>query len=144
MRKLNIRKVLRLMRQQIDTEWSKLTFEYCLDKEEVGAQAEVTLDNHEDDILVIIRVYAGGGADFRAVFDKKDKTPEILSLLNDFNKNNSFFTAFIRDDGYLELEHYFVCYEEAMFKSYAGKFLSKLANLSNNEDLQNLTQHTRE
>ncbi len=139
---LNIKKVLQMIRKEIEKEWSQLTFEYEVESDEVSASANLTLNHHDDDIRAIITAYPGGGCVFRAVFDKIEKTTDILNYLNDFNYDNPFFNAFIRDDGYLELRHFFVCFEEAMFKSYAGEFLSRLARLADNEYLQRLTQFT--
>ncbi len=139
---LNTKKVLVLMRRQLDKEWGKIDFEYSSSKDEVSATANLTLNNHDDDIRAIITAYPGGGAVFRAVFDKIEKTSEVMSLLNDFNYDNAFFKAFIRDDGYLELRHFFICFEANMFKSYGGEFMSRLARLADNEYLKKLTRYT--
>ncbi len=139
---LNIKKVLTLIQRQIGKEWSKLDFEYSSSKEEVSATANLTLNNHDDDIRVIIKVYPGGGALFRAVFDKVDKTADILNKVNDFNDNDVFFKAYIRQEGYLELMHFFVCFDENQFKFYAGEFLSRLAGLADDEYLQAITRFT--
>lgn len=142
---LNIQKALQLMKKEIEKDWKDLEFEYTSRKDEVQAIAKnIKINNHDDDVQVIITAYSGGGAEFRAVFDKIEKTTDILNLLNDFNHNNIFFKAFIRDDGFLELEHFFICFEEAMFKSYSGEFLSRLAGLSSNEYLQELTKYTHD
>lgn len=141
---LNIKKVLTLVRKQLDKEWGKISFEYSTTKDEVNATANLTLNNHDDDIRAIITAYPGGGAVFRAVFDRIDKSPEVLNLLNDFNHDNPFFNAFIRNDGYLELRHFFICYEENMFKSYAGEFMTRLARLADDEYLQKLTRYTHD
>lgn len=139
---LNIKKVLKLVQKQLDKEWENINFEYSTAKDEVNAATNLTLNNHDDDIRAIITAYPGGGAVFRAVFDRIEKSPEVLNLLNDFNYDNPFFNAFIRDDGYLELRHFFICYEENMFKSYAGEFMTRLARLAEDECLQKLTHYT--
>lgn len=141
---LNVQKVLQLLRKNLERDWAKLDFEYVSGKDEVRARASLTLNNHDDDIEAIIAAYPGGGAVFRAVFDKIEKTEAVLGLLNDFNNDDPFFKAFVREDEYLELRHFFVCYEEAMFKSYAGEFLARLAGLADNKILQELTLYTHE
>ncbi len=141
--KLNIRKAMTLVRKELERDWNKLTFTYKAERDEATAQATgVTLNNHDDDISVLITVYSGGGSVFRAVFDKIEKTNEVLALLQQFNYDDPFFKAFVRDDGYLELRHYFVCYEVNMFKNYAGEFMSRLAGLADDKNLQNLTRYT--
>ena len=141
---LNIKKVLTLVQKQLDKEWGKISFEYSTAKDEVNATANLTLNNHDDDIRAIITAYPGGGTVFRAIFDKIDKSSEVLDLLNEFNCDNPFFNAFIRNDGYLELRHFFICYEENMFKSYAGEFMTRLARLADDECLQKLTRYTHD
>ncbi len=141
---VNLKKVLTLMQKQLNKEWDNISFEYSSAKDEVKATADITLNNHDDDIRVIITAYSGGGTVFRAVFDKIEKTTETLDALNDFNYDNPFFSAFIRDDDFLELRHYFICFEESMFKSYAGEFLSQLASLADDEYLQRLTSYTHD
>ena len=141
---LNIKKVISLIQKQLDKDWGRLEFEYSTTETEASAATGIALSNHSDDIRAIITVFPGGGAVFRAVFDKLDRSPEVMGLLNDFNYSNLFFNAFIRPDGYLELRHFFVCYEENMFKSYSGEFMTRLSQLANNEILKKLTEHTHE
>jgi len=42
----------------------------------------------------------------------------------------------------LELRHFFICYEENMFKSYPSEFMVRIAQLSENEYLKELTRYT--
>jgi hypothetical protein len=79
---------------------------------------------------------------FRAVFDKLDKTNRSLDLVNTFNDNSLFFKAYIREDSYLEIDHTFFCYNEADLEDYSSEFMYKLANLSDNETLQAITKMT--
>ena len=53
----------------------------------------------------------------------------------------SFFTAFLREDGFFELRHYFVCYEIDMLEEYASDFLSNLVDLSEDDKLCRLAEH---
>lgn len=140
--KLNLTKIMGYVKKELKSDWKKLNFTYKHEKDEINVAASLTLNNHDDDIRAIINVYIGGGATFRAVFDKIEKTSEVLSLVNDFNDDNLFFKAFVRDDGYLELRHFMVCYDEKIFKDYSGEFLSRLAKLADNKILQKLTKLT--
>lgn len=142
---MNLKKALTIIEKQLKKSWSKLDFEFKLESEKASATAShVTLRNHDDDISVIIRVYSGGTAVFRAVFDKIEKTPGALDVVNEFNDNGMFFKAFIREDGYLELSHFIVVYDEKIFKDYVDEFMIRLSKLADDEILQKLTKHTHD
>ncbi len=138
----NLKKAEKFVQKCLKSEWSGLDFEYELKDDEFTASASLTLKNHTDDIRVLITVYSGGMAHFRAVFDKIDKEPEAYILVNTFNDNNSFFKAFIREEGYVELSHVIALYSEDTMFDYTDEFLSRLAKLADNKDLQNITAHT--
>lgn len=139
---LNIKKVMSLVKKNLDSEWGKINFEYLVEEKEALAAANISLASMDDDIKVIISAYPGGGAVFRVIFDLIDKTEEVLNLLNKFNCDNPFFNAFVGEEGYLELRHFFICYEENMFKSYPSEFMVRIAQLAENEYIQELTRYT--
>ena len=138
----SINKALKFMERKLNSEWSKITFEYELEDDEASATANITLNNHDDDIRVILTVYPSSMCNFRAVFDKLDKTNRSLDLVNTFNDNSLFFKAYIREDSYLEIDHTFFCYNEADLEDYSNEFMYKLANLADNETLQAITKMT--
>ena len=78
----------------------------------------------------------------RAVFDEIEKTPRVLALLNDFNCEHPFFTAFVREDGFLELRHFVFLSDENAINEYPSEFLIRLANLADSETLLKLTRFT--
>lgn len=139
---LNIKRVMSFVKKELDREWSKIGFEYLVEEREALAAANISLSGMDDDIKIIISAYPGGGAVFRVIFDLIDETPAVLSLLNKFNSDSPFFNAFIGKEGYLELRHFFICYEENMFKSYPSEFMVRIAQLSENEYIRELTRYT--
>ena len=106
--------------------------------------SDITLNGFDDDIMLIIRGYEGGGFVCRAVFDKIEKTPHALDLLNTFNDNSAFFKAFIREDGYLELYHFFVCYDVKVYKEYGSEFLCRAADLNKDDAMVELASLTKQ
>ena len=140
---LNMKKALALLKKDLDKNWSKLDFQYSMEENGIKAVASnITLNGFDDDIMLIIRGYEGGGFVCRAVFDKIEKTTEALELLNQFNDNNSFFKAFIREDGYLELCNFFICYDVKVYKEYGSEFLCRAADLNQDEAMTRLTALT--
>ena len=140
--KVDLRRVMSYIKNDLESNWGKIDFEYKTGDGRIDIAANLTLNHHDDDIRFIITVYEGGGTNFRAVFDKIEKTPGVLNLVNTFNKDNLAFSAFIRDDGYLELRHWYLCYCEEMLESYSNEILYRLAKLADDETLQKLTAYT--
>ena len=127
-----------------DNGWDeKIDFEYEQDDETLTVSANVTLNNHDDDVYVEIYAYTGGSCSMRAVFDKLDKNLTTLNLLNDFNDSVNYFKAYVRDDGYLEIKHFFMVLDETSYQDCVGEFLSRLGGLADNEILQRITKLTR-
>ena len=141
--KLNLNNVMNLITNDLK-KWDKLHFESTITNEKVEAKAEITINSLNCNVMAVITVYSGGGTLFRAIFDKIEKTPKTLNLVNAYNSNGSFFKAFIRDDDYLELEHYFVCYEEHMLDEYASEFLVRLSDVTKEEEIRRLVSYTYE
>ena len=140
---MNLKKVLAIIKKQLDKNWDNVTFDYEFDDEKITAKASVTLENHDDDISIFINVYSGGVAEFRAVLDKLEKTPGALDIVNSFNDEHPFFKAFIREDGYLELTHFIVVYDEKIFKDYVDEFMIRFSRLADDELLKQMTQNTQ-
>jgi hypothetical protein len=72
------------------------------------------------------------------VFDKINKNSTTLELVNSFNANNFYLKAFIRDDGYFEIAHETVTYEESYYKDCSSEFLSRLPDLSDVAEVKRL------
>lgn len=140
--KLNVKRALALLQRDLKKNWSKLDFEYEIKEDKISVASTLTLNNVEGSIRAIISVYSGGGTICRAVLDKIDATEDTLNAINRFNDDNVFFKAFIREDGYLELSSFFVAYEIGMLKFYASEFLSRLADLADDEIIQGLAKLT--
>ena len=140
--KLNLKRAFALIQRDLKKNWSKLDFEYEIKEDKISLAGNLVLDNVEGGIRAIISAYSGGGVVCRAVFDKIDITEDVLENVNRFNDDNVFFKAFVREDGYLELSSFFIAYEIGMLKVYASEFLSRLADLSDNEIIQGLAKLT--
>lgn len=138
----NLSKIRGLIKKELKRDWKKLSFEYLLSKDELRVTTNLKLCYHEDDIQVIFHIYSGGMATYRAVFDKMDKNLETLNIVNDFNRTHTFFTAFVRSEGYLELRNAFAYFSEKHFQSCSGEFLSRLADLADDKYLKELTAKT--
>ena len=140
---LNTKKALANLQKDLSKNWEKLSFSYTqVDKDEVKVTSEVTLNDFDDDISLVMHIYSGGTATFRAIFDKIEKNANTLALLNEFNYSDPFFKAFIRDDGYLELSHFISCYSEDIFKYYGNEFLYRVLDLQDNSSMQELAKLT--
>ena len=142
---LNMKKAMAFLKKDLSKNWGKLDFEYTFEENGIKAVAsDITLNGFDDNIMLIIRGYEGGGFVCRAVFDKIDKTPHALDLLNTFNDNSAFFKAFIREDGYLELYHFFVCYDVKVYKEYGSEFLCRAADLNKDDTMVELASLTKQ
>ncbi len=73
----------------------------------VHAKSDVTLKAYGDrgSILLTIDVYESNTLIFNFVFDKLPVNNYTLQLVHNFNRDNIWFRAFIRNDGYLVLAH---------------------------------------
>ena len=141
--KIKLNSIKSIIKKELDEKFSRLGFTYKVEEKRLVATAEnVSLRNHDDDILFTIEVYLGGRAYFEAVFDKIEKTDNVMHLLNEFNHSNLFFTAFIREDGYLVLRHTMAYFENKIFKNYPDEVLGELGSLADDEVLQKLTALT--
>ena len=139
----NLKKTQQYIEKVLKKEWGKLSFTYELDKDSLDVtNSHLTLNNHTDDITIAINIYSGGMANFRAVFDKADMTGNMLALINQFNRENAFFCAFIRKDGYLELRNVIAFYDEKVLEQYTNEFMIRLARLADNTTLQQITALT--
>ncbi len=135
----------RYIQGALDTEHPKLLFDYKLEEEALNVVASLKLNNHDDELRIVFNVYKGGMANFRAIFDRLEQDDMIaLQLVNEFNQNYAFFSAYIRKDGYLELRNMIAYYDETMLGKYALEFLSRLSKLAKDETLLRLTRLTTE
>ncbi len=134
----------RYIQGALDTNYPKLNFEYKMEDETLNIMANLTLNNHDDKLMILISTFKGGMATFRAIFDKVIPADfkEAVVLANEFNQNDSFFKAYIRTDGYLELRNTIAFYDETMLGKYTGEFLSRLSKLATDETLLKLTRIT--
>lgn len=143
---LDVYKALKQLKKGLTENWSNITFDFEIkgedDSEEAWATASVTLKGFDDDIRLIFTAHSGGGVEFRAVFDELDLNYEVLELLNAFNEREFYFKLYVRSNGYLEVNHDFVCDDPTVLVEYVGECLSRLADLSDDEIMQALTAHT--
>jgi hypothetical protein len=140
---LNMKKALAFVEKDLDKNWSNITFSYSQeDKESIKVTADVTLNGFDDGIMLIINGHTDGATAFRAVFDKLEATPQSLQLLNKFNDENIYFKAYIRDDGYLELVHFCITYDESAYKESASEFLWRVLKLDEYESMKQLSALT--
>ena len=65
-----------------------------------------------------------------------------IDFSNNLCYSNLFFTAFIREDGYLVLRHTMAYFENKIFKNYPDEVLGELGSLADDEVLQKLTALT--
>ena len=143
---LDVYKAMKYLKKGLTENWSKISFDFKIegeeDNERARATADVTLNGFDDDIHLVFTARSGSGVDFNAVFDKLDLTNEVMMLLNEFNENEFYFKLYVRNDGYLNINHDFICDDESMLEDYVGECLSRLADLSDDDIMQVLTAHT--
>ena len=137
----------KILRNHLADEWDKLTFEFECSDEKLHATANVTLKGFNDDILIVIDVYSGGMAYFRAVFDKVNpkKIPNILDYfrtLNQFNAEDVYFRAYVREDQYLVVDHPTSYSDESDLPSFVNECLIRLSEMGENKPLKVLTAAT--
>ena len=106
----------------------------------------VTLKNHKSDIRLEFSVNDGGGAKFRAVFDRLKPSKGNLSRINDFNEDSLFFHAYIRTDKknrYFTLRHFTIWDEPSEVYSFVNETMSRFTKLSDNKLLKKITRRTK-
>ena len=100
--KLNLKKALDFMKKDIASHFGKLSFDYKIENDEAKAICSgLSIRNVTEDALLIVKAYVGGGVTCTLVLDKIDALPHSLKAINDYNRAQSFFTAFANDKGYL-------------------------------------------
>ena len=72
------------------------------------------------------------------VFNKVDETTRSLEILNSFNLNNSYFKAYIADNGYLVIKHFYIIQDEESYTDCVGEFLYRAKKLPDDNDVQKL------
>ena len=139
---INLKKAAAAIKKGLG-EWSSLTFEEKWDDGSVTFVASgVSLKEHDDDISICIDAYESGSIVFRAVFDKLSKTPKVLEYLNAFNEEDIFFRATVTGNGYLDLRHFFLCFDEDVLADYSSILLSRLIDASKRPVMKLLTAIT--
>lgn len=138
--KINVKKAMQLLEKYFKKEWSKITFNYKLESEKFQITADVTLKGFDQDLLLVIDGYEGGGASFRVVFDKFNDTADLYEKMNKFNDENLFFKAFLRNDGYFELKHFIVMYDVNTYSDYGNEFLHRVLKLNEFDTLIEITE----
>ncbi len=143
-KELNIKKALNVIEKEIKKNWKQLDFTFAIENggKTLKATADITIQGFDDSIFVIFDLYAGGGFECRAVYDKIEKTAEVLDLLNEFNGGTLFFKAFARNDGFLELSNFTICYDVAKAGEYVSECLFRLIDLDENEAMHKLANLT--
>ena len=146
---LDVYKALKQFKKTLAEDWSKISFNFEIkgedeDSEQAWATADVSINGFDDDIRLIFTAYAGGGVEFRAVFDKIDKTNDVLTLVHEFNRRNFFFKMFVRTDEYLELKHAFICDDVDLLDSYISECLYRIIDMNKNDIVKALSEHTHD
>ena len=139
---LNISKVEKLIRKDLNKHWSSLNFEIECNPQKIKVTNNLSIAKLSNDVRVEFGAYSNGVALFLAIFSHIEKTPKTLDLLNEFNKKSLFFKAIINDKGFLEVLHICAFVKEEMFENYCSEFLIKLSNLNENEVFCKLVSYT--
>ena len=108
----------------------------------VVIETNLQLKNYHGSVYVGITVYPDGGVVFRAVFDKIEKSYDTLNLVNAYNGNNPYYSAFIRDDGFLELRGYTVNDVTNRYKSYISEQIFRFVDGMSDDFLIQLLRYT--
>ena len=102
------------------------------------------LPNLKGEITTGVKIRADGVAQFRAIFEKLDATPEALALVNRYNADSLFFCAYIREDGNLELNHFARIFDPETVVPYTREYLKQFYHLSDEPLVRRLSQLTFE
>jgi hypothetical protein len=137
-------KALAILKKSLDKSHGHLTFEYKVEEDVAQASASINVADLDDEVSVFYDIYANGIYTFRAVFDKIEKTPENLALLNDFNGGRNGLCGFIRDDGYLEFDYTAPLFAEKDIQKQGSFILNVLiACAEGSEEVRQLAKITK-
>ncbi len=136
----NLRKAEKSIRAQLKKNWAKLDFKFENEDNAFKATANLSLRNYDDNIMVVYRATSGGMAIFRAIFDAVDVNERILTLLNNFNQGESFFTAFVGK--YLEIKSSTPIYNEKDVGEYLGECMARMSKMADNNYLKEIAKFT--
>lgn len=114
-----------------------LDFEYEVEDDSLKLSVCTSVKNFKD-VYIFITAYEGGGCSMSVVFDKIDKTPQALKLLNVVNRENAYFKAYIADNGYLVVKHFFIVLDESSYMDSTTEFLARVVDLAENEYMNEL------
>jgi len=137
----------KILRNHLSDKWDSIDFSYDLNDENLHVSAEVTLKAFDDDISIFIDVFNGGMAYFRAVFDKVNpqKISNILDYfrtLNQFNNEDLYFRAYVREDQYLVIDHSTSYNDESDLPAFVDECLIRLSKTGESKPLRILTAAT--
>ena len=136
-------KAMLILKKELSKNFSKLTFDYETDKDFSKASARgVTLGKLDDDVLLMFDLRKNGRVTFRVVFDKIDESPATLALVNKFNRENLYFCAFIRSDGFLEFANSTIYSKEKEVSGHATFFMNRFLDLIDDDTIKALSACT--
>lgn len=81
--------------KNINNDWDNLDFKLSNDKDEVLLSSYLYIERYDKDSVLHIRVNSEGTIKVFFVFENIDFSFAVLSLINDFNNENTMFTASI-------------------------------------------------
>ena len=140
---LKLSKVYKLVQK----DYSKIEFTLDTDKKDViEFSANVNSNNYDDGIRIEVTAYDDGTAHVFLIFDKIEPNFDNLRLVNEFNDNNSFYTASIKQingNNYLEL-HGVCCagYDEGDVAENVSFLISHVNSDSVVKELSELARRT--
>ena len=104
---MNLKKAKKIVEKVTDKVLG-LDFTFPMVNGHLEAKSSITMNGFDDDIFCQFRFYEDGLVSYCFTFDKLEESEDVLQKINSFNKNVSFFKAYI-EDGFLRIDH--VCYE---------------------------------
>lgn len=145
---MDLNRVMRLMKQDIDEDWAHLDFSYQLKEDDDGDEflkivADLSVEGIDDDIRAYFIAYESGSLLFRAIFDEIEATDEVLTLVNEYNSANFYFTMTVSEEGYLSLFHVRPLANEEAYATYASECLTRLVDACEDNIMQALTEYTK-
>lgn len=114
---MNLKNVEKQLRQSLN-EKRGLNFEYKYEENYLDVACDITCKSYDDGIYVAMDVYDDGLISISFTFDKLDLSDTALQLINNFNKESVWLTAYVSSKGYLKLRNnIFVGSEKAVVEN---------------------------
>lgn len=101
---MNLKTAEKELRKLLNTK-RNLNFEYKYEEDYLNASCSITAKAYKDDIYVSLDVYQDGLITIALTFDKLDLTDYTLDLINKFNTQSVWLTAYVNSKGYLRLRN---------------------------------------